>query len=154
MKVLSLRQPWASMVVHAGKRIENRKWKTNFRGEFLIHASKTMTQMEYTNAVRWALERGLIEDAEDVAHHLVFGGIIGRAQLVDVVPPDGFGVSDPPFCRVPKGLEGWHMHDQYGFVLEDIRPLPFTPCKGSLNFFRAPETVLAQLGLRAQIVGP
>ena len=39
MKCLSLRQPWAWAVVHAGKSVENRRWNTNFRGEFLIHAA-------------------------------------------------------------------------------------------------------------------
>lgn len=32
MKGLSLRQPWAWAVVHAGKTIENRRWNTSFRG--------------------------------------------------------------------------------------------------------------------------
>jgi hypothetical protein len=32
VKGLSLRQPWAWAVVHAGKTIENRRWNTSFRG--------------------------------------------------------------------------------------------------------------------------
>jgi hypothetical protein len=44
MKALSLRQPWAHMVVHGPKHIENRRWNTSFRGEFLIHAAKGCTE--------------------------------------------------------------------------------------------------------------
>ena len=40
MKVLSIKQPWASLIAHGIKDIENRTWKTNFRGRILIHASQ------------------------------------------------------------------------------------------------------------------
>ena len=38
MKVLTIKQPWASLIVNGYKEYEFRTWKTNFRGEFLIHA--------------------------------------------------------------------------------------------------------------------
>lgn len=38
-KVLSIKQPWASLIAHGVKDIENRTWKTNYRGKILIHAS-------------------------------------------------------------------------------------------------------------------
>jgi hypothetical protein len=47
MKALSIRQPWAWLIIHAGKDIENREWRTSFRGPVLIHASKTMTRADY-----------------------------------------------------------------------------------------------------------
>ena len=47
MMALSIRQPWAWLILHAGKDIENRDWPTRFRGRFLIHASKGMTREEY-----------------------------------------------------------------------------------------------------------
>ena len=48
---LSLRQPWAWLVVHGGKTLENRKWRTHRRGPFIVHASKGMTVAEYEGAV-------------------------------------------------------------------------------------------------------
>lgn len=33
MKAIALIQPWAFIVVHRGKRVENRRWNTRFRGE-------------------------------------------------------------------------------------------------------------------------
>lgn len=38
-RVLSIKQPWASLIAHGIKNIENRTWKTKFRGRILIHAS-------------------------------------------------------------------------------------------------------------------
>lgn len=42
MKAISVKQPWASLIFH-GKDVENRTWKTNFRGTVLIHASSTVS---------------------------------------------------------------------------------------------------------------
>ena len=50
MKALSIRQPWAWLILHGGKDIENRDWATRFRGRVLIHASKGVTQDEWSDA--------------------------------------------------------------------------------------------------------
>src|SRR5690606_22562088 len=39
MKALSIKQPWASLIAHGIKDIENRTWSTKFRGRIYIHAS-------------------------------------------------------------------------------------------------------------------
>ena len=39
MKALSIKQPWASLIAHGIKDIENRTWRTHFRGKIYIHAS-------------------------------------------------------------------------------------------------------------------
>ena len=54
MKALSIRQPWAWMILYAGKDIENREWPTRFRGRVLIHASKGMTHDEWEDAWEFA----------------------------------------------------------------------------------------------------
>ena len=38
MKVLTLKQPWATLVAEGIKQYEFRTWKTNYRGKVLIHA--------------------------------------------------------------------------------------------------------------------
>src|SRR5437016_10859136 len=40
MKALSVRQPWAWLIVNGHKDIENRSWQTKFRGKLLIHAGQ------------------------------------------------------------------------------------------------------------------
>lgn len=39
MKALSIKQPWASLIAHGIKDIENRTWATKHRGTIYIHAS-------------------------------------------------------------------------------------------------------------------
>ena len=132
MKALTLRQPWAWMVVYGGKTIENRRWNTRFRGPFLIHAGKGMTREEYEDA-RYMFEE-IVGSSSDLANLLPAhdkierrGGIMGIAELVDVVAPT-VGVPD-------SFIHPWHMPEQFGFILSRIAPLPFTPYKGELGFF-------------------
>lgn len=123
MKALSIRQPWAWLIVHGGKDVENRSWHTKHRGRFLIHAAQGMTSNEFTQALLFCSERGLpMPDRDDMQR----GGIIGSVELVDSVDH-----SDSP----------WYMGEK-GFVLRDPKPLPFAPLKGRLNFFEVPDEVV------------
>lgn len=134
MKVLSLRQPWAWMVVAGGKNIENRRWNTRFRGEFLIHAAKGMTREEYEDAVAFAREVNPFMVPPRIGE-VQRGGIVGRARLVDVIPPCGEDSLFYKPCSHP-----WHMPAQYGFVLADVERLDFVPMRGELGFFEDPRS--------------
>ena len=132
MKALSIRQPWAWLIVHGYKDIENRTWRTNFRGRVLIHASKGMTRDEYDDAMATALHAGMIANELPHIEHLKRGGIIGAATITDCIPPD-------------ERLSDWHMGDAFGFKLDAAMPLPFIECKGRLGFFDVPGEVAAQI---------
>lgn len=137
MKALSIRQPWAWLItrpdlvsaearaaaVAAGlvKDIENRTRRTNFRGRFLVVASKGMTWDEYTDCVAFAGARGVdLPPFNDLAR----GGIVGAVELVDCLP----------FSPSP-----WYM-GYVALVLRNAVPLPFTPVKGQLGFYDVPFT--------------
>ena len=126
---LSIRQPWASLILLAGKDIENRTWETRVRGPILIHAAKGMTKKEYIKARAFASFATCILDPVrlDVLElaHLPRGGIIGSVNLVDCVYQ-----SDSPWFQGP-----------YGFALRDPKPLPFVPVKGQLGFFDVPDVL-------------
>jgi len=123
MKALSIRQPWAWLIIHSPdfKDIENRTWHTKFRGRFLVHASAGMTRKEWGEAYQFCLESGAMNPPFDLPEYdqLQRGGIIGSVELVD-----SLDTSDSP----------WYM-GQKGFLLRDPKPLPFTPYKGQLGFF-------------------
>ena len=70
-KCLSLKQPYADLVVSGKKTIELRTWNTKFRGEFLVHASKKVDKE--------ACERNKIDPDS-----LITGAIVGKAILYDV----------------------------------------------------------------------
>lgn len=118
---LSIRQPWAWLIINAGKDIENRDWPTNFRGRMLIHASKTCTKAEYQEAIDFIVSRGLdrLQHAIPAIDHFDRGGIVGSVEVIDCVTR-----SDSP----------WFI-GEHGFVLRNPKPLPFTPWKGRLGFF-------------------
>jgi hypothetical protein len=43
MKVISIRQPWAELIVRGKKDIENRTWNTCYRGPLAIHPPRRYT---------------------------------------------------------------------------------------------------------------
>lgn len=136
MLALSIRQPWCWLILHGGKDIENRAWPTRFRGTFLIHASKGMTRYEYESAVDTA--RTARRDATGYVHippmkEIERGGIVGKADIVDCVE---------------RSNSSWFF-GQYGFVLANVTPVPFQPWKGSLGFFKVPDSVS-----QAALAGP
>lgn len=155
MLALSLRQPWAWAILHAGKRIENRRWNTHYRGHILLHAAKGCMADEHEDAIGWMVQAGVIKVGDhwpEWPHGADRGGIVGRARIVDVVRPwcpdlrvGGEPLGAPPFPSTlekfyPPGVDHrWHMVKQFGFVLDDVQPMPFRPYPGSLGLFRVPE---------------
>lgn len=124
LPALSIRQPWAWLILHGQKDIENRSWPTRFRGRFLIHAAQGMTMNEYQVARNTA--QAIYEQTPSLRiqfparKDLERGGIVGVAEIVDCVTR-----SDSP----------WFFGD-YGFVLRNVECLTFFPCKGKLGFFK------------------
>jgi len=121
VKALSIRQPWAWLILHAGKDVENRTWATHFRCRVLIHASKGMTRQEYDEACWFMGELDIDYSAMPLFGELERGGIVGEVEIVDCVTE-----SDSPWFAGP-----------HGFVLRNAKSLPFQPCKGALGFFNA-----------------
>ena len=119
---LSVRQPWAWAIIHAGKDIENRSWQAvnhglRQRGRICIHAAKGMTRDEYDEAREFIDGLGYCTPA---AHALLRGGVIGSVEVVDVVSK-----SDSPWFFGPRGL-----------VLQKAMPCAFIPAQGALGYFR------------------
>jgi len=121
---LSIRQPWAWAILHAGKDIENRSWESLRRGPICIHAAKGLTKREFDGFVD--LARAMtrvgtwpkdvwVPEMKDLAR----GGIIGVADLVGCVR---------------ESASPW-FQGTYGFVLANVRPVEFIPCIGALGFF-------------------
>ena len=157
MKAISLRQPWLHAVLYYGKSLENRRWNTFLRGEFLLHAALGMDDEEYKEAEAF-IAKALVwtGDAERVAFLEDFrardqrGGIVGRARLTNVIQPcakktrsNQISLLPPPPCT-----HTWHIPEQYAFVLEDVRPTRFVPLKGMPGFFNVPDEIVVE-ALRA-----
>ena len=50
MKVLTLKQPWATLVAEGIKKYEFRSWKTHYRGKILIHTSQKIEKKCYQDS--------------------------------------------------------------------------------------------------------
>ncbi|HYH14720.1 MAG TPA: ASCH domain-containing protein [Flavisolibacter sp.] len=160
MKVISVLQPWASLIVMGEKRIETRTWNTKYRGPLLIHASA-----------------GKKKEGHDLWHskhcwdkctynkhfnELPFGAIIGQVNLVDTVKTSDLLLmkeSNVPIkvrgTDVPKewGREiafGDYSNGRYGWLLSD--PIYYKEhfvIKGQLNLweFELPEPFVKLLNI-------
>jgi hypothetical protein len=109
MKALSIRQPWAWLIAAGYKDIENRTWRTKFRGRIYIHASKDYDPSFSPSKFDIALPTSL-----------ACGAIIGEVDIVDCVShskskwffgPHGLILSNPVLYDTP------------------------IPCRGQLRFF-------------------
>lgn len=60
MKALTIKQPWASLIMECGKDVENRSWSTSFRGRVAIHSSKKPDPREWIDAVELARHAGVV----------------------------------------------------------------------------------------------
>ncbi|WP_241559678.1 ASCH domain-containing protein [Hydrogenophaga sp. NH-16] len=125
---LSIRQPWAWLIVNGHKDIENRDWSTPFRGRFLVHAGQTLTRPQYEDVVTQLLLAGIqisLPPFEDLREQC--GGFVGWSRVVDCVR---------------EHPSGWKEPGSYGFVLADSMPIPFVPYKGRLGWFNAPSDLI------------
>ena len=115
MKALSVKQPWANWIIGGTKAIETRTWKTGFRGQLLICASKSIDAL----AAR-----------SDVEYHLgPRGAAIG---IVDLVDCRLMTKADEPaaMCPVTPG--------RYAWVLRNARPIKPFAVKGALGLYEVP----------------
>lgn len=126
---LSIRQPWAALVVHGIKTIEVRSWRTHRRGTILIHAGLALD----LRRPGWL---ALPDFAAETAQ--LRGGIIGIANLGDCLTYDSrrqFAKDRHRHLNPP----GWFQSTgTFGLQLLDARPLPFLPHRGLVRFFGVP----------------
>jgi hypothetical protein len=139
MKCLSVQQPWAWLLAHGHKDIENRTWETKVRGWVLLHAGKTIDL--HAQATLTAHHPEL--RVPDVFAH-ARGAIIGAMEIDDCWPPDSH-------IR-PGYYSPWWSRNQFGFhVSNSIAFKNPVPWRGMLGFFTvdfkepAAADILAQL---------
>ncbi len=75
MKVLSIKEPFATLIKDKVKIYETRSWKTNYRGEVYIHASLSLSKSENVSTARKYLKSDINP-----------GYILCRCELVDCIP--------------------------------------------------------------------
>lgn len=127
MKVISIIEPWASLIKEGIKEIETRSWKTNYRGKIYIHASlkKVSKKDERINNLV-----SLLEDKD-----FKYGHIIAEAELVDCI------YMDEQFLKEIKEnnqeyICGEYSLGRYAWKLSNIKVLDKPiPAKGNLGIW-------------------
>jgi len=105
-KALTVKQPWAHLIVTGTKTIENRTWTTDYRGLLLIHAGRSF-------------DGGAGIAAEDLTDRITFGAIIGHVDLIDIVTEHS-----SPFFVGP-----------FGWVLANPKRIKPIPLRGKVRLF-------------------
>lgn len=123
MKALSMKQPVPELILQKKKTIETRTWKSDFKGEFLIHASNNFME-------------DMIKRFEMDKERLTKGAILGKAEITGLKVYNTLEEFNKDFNKhlleIPKKLP------TYGYLLENVQRLEHpVKIKGKLNFFEA-----------------
>ena len=122
VKALTIRQPWAWAVVHAGKDVENRRWQTSYRGPLLIHAAKGDDPGGAARILWTMADPGAF--GQPRAAFQARGAIIGMAYLADIL-------TDSP--------SRWAQPHRFHWILEFPEPVdPPVSCSGMPGLWTPP----------------
>ena len=124
MKVLTIKQPFATLIAEGLKEYEFRTWKTKYRGEFLIHAGKSIDEKAMKKFEQYHLEYPI-------------GCIIAKANLTDCIKIDD---DVRKVLQEKNSLVYSHAindiyWDGYGFKSENVEKIEPIPVNGKLSFW-------------------
>lgn len=114
MKVLSLTEPYATLIKNGIKTIETRSWKTSYRGKLYIHAISTKIPKEYK-------ENKKLMSLVDL-NELNYGNIICSCELVDCIE-----MTEEFIEEIKKNeneyITGIYAIGRYAWILKNIQVL-------------------------------
>ena len=119
MKVLSLTEPYATIIIEGKKTIETRSWKTNYRGKLYIHASSTKIPKEYRNNKE-------LMDLVDI-NNLNYGYIVCSCELIDCVEMTDEFIEKVKLNK-DEYISGIYARGRYAWILKNVQTLG-TPIK-------------------------
>lgn len=124
MKVITIKQPWASLIAEGEKEYEFRTWNTKYRGEIYIHAGKGMN-------------RQAMELFKDEIKDFPSGCIIAKATLADTIKIDDKVKEDlkQKNYKVYKNVIESKEKEYYGFLIKNVEKIKPIPIKGKLSLW-------------------
>jgi len=138
LKTLSIKEPWASLIMFHGKDVENRSWSTGHRGPLLIHASRSVD----LEPDRTSKHNCYQNDWENLRYSLAALGIVNLPENIarlNINPGHILGTVNLTGC-IKNSCSIWADRGQYHWLLSN--PVPFSasyPTRGQLGIF---DTVL------------
>ena len=124
MKVLSIKEPWASLIMNGTKKIETRSWKTKYRGKIYIHASLYKAKITKPEVYE------LIKDM-----NFKCGYIICKCNLVDCIYMTDEYVNDMKTNHYEEYICGHYEVGRYAWIVEDVKVIEPIEAKGKLGLW-------------------
>ena len=124
MKVLTIKEPFATLIMNEIKHIETRSWKTNYRGEIYIQASISKIKKEIYE------RKELVKLFENL--DMNYGNIICKAYLKDCI------YMDEDFIKSVNYQEyvcGRYEVGRYAWILDNIEIISPIKVKGKLSIW-------------------
>ena len=125
MKVITVKQPFATLIAEGLKEYEFRTWRTKFRGDILIHAGK-------------GIDKKAMERYKHLNLDYPSGKIIAKATITDCVYVDD-KLKDELQVKAPLVYYGILQKDSdwdgYGFKLENIEKIEPIEINGKLSLW-------------------
>jgi hypothetical protein len=117
VKALSFRQPWANLTVLGLKPVDNRPWRTDYRGPIYIHAADGPDWFPPPYTEEWLLSN-LDQEGRELylAMPRTRGALIGEGVLVDCIKMGAVPLF--PEYRSPVQWSPWFL-GPFGLVLAD-----------------------------------
>ena len=124
MKVITIKQPFASLIIAGLKEYEFRTWKTNYRGPILIHAGK-------------GIDKNAMKKYEQFHLEYLTGYILGIADLTDCIKIDEEAKT---MLKKKKSIVYENQinnkeKNYYGFKLENIQTIEPIYINGQLGLW-------------------
>lgn len=128
MKALTVKQPWAELIVSGRRKFEIRTWKTEYKGWLLIHAGRK-------------IDEEAMRHFEMSSQNQTLGAIVGKVFIEDYVSftPESWEAYRPEhmeWTAFQAGIVGWRLNQAVKFEKT-------IPWNGSLGLFEIPDSALS-----------
>lgn len=124
MRVLTLREPWASLIAARIKTVETRSWKTNYRGELYIH----------TGLGKSEIPKEVESDFEKLVS--MPGHIIAKCKLTDCIYMDEEYLAEIKKGDIKNYVCGDYEIGRYAWILEDVEYIEPIKAIGKLGLWK------------------
>lgn len=145
VKALSIRQPYAGLIMAGIKNVENRSWITYYTGPLVIVATQKPDPASQWDPLREKCKRLEVAFPEDLCQ--INGAILGIVDFNHIVYTnvEGHPETDHPTLEESQVADWWNP-DMVGFILENPRVLPKPiPIKGRLGLYNLAPDILAEI---------
>lgn len=133
MRAITICQPYAELILRLEKRVENREWRTNYRGPLVIHAGKSREWFDSDDQL-----------VKDLGSMPPFGAIVGVADVVDCIniATISAGMWDDKYPWLSKHP---HANGTWCWILDNVRHTKVVPYRGAQGLFDIPDAMVRVL---------